>query len=82
MMISILVLVLLAFSFSLVVNVLSNLARIEEMKALKRELRKYEKAFASATRSMEKMNSRKEDEDPVLLIVKEETDDLPKFGDE
>ena len=50
MMISILVLALLAFSFSLVVNVLSNLARIEEMKALKRELRKYEKAFASATR--------------------------------
>ena len=82
MMISILVLVLLAFSFSLVVNVLSNLARIEEMRELKRELRKYEKAFSSATRSMKKMNSRKENEDPVLLVVKEETDDLPKFGDE
>ena len=82
MMISILVLVLLAFSFSLVVNVLSNLARIEEMRELKRELRKYEKAFVSATRSMKKMNSRKENDDPVLLVVKEETDDLPKFGDE
>lgn len=82
MMISILVLMLLAFSFSLVVNVLSNLARIEEMRELKRELRRYEKAFASATRSMRKMNSRKENEDPVLLIVKEEINDLPKFGDE
>ena len=77
MITSIVVVLLIAFVASLIANVLSNLARIEEMKELKKELRKFEKAFHyNRVKALQK-----KEEDIVTLIVKEE-DNLPKFGDE
>ena len=75
MITSIIVLLLIGVVFALVANILTNLARIEEMKELKKELRKFEKAFHyNRVKALQK-----KEEDIVTLIVKEE-DDLPKFG--
>lgn len=85
MVISIFIIMLLICSFSLIANVLSNLARIEEMRALKRELRRYEKAFRSVKVVIKYIKSDREIPEPgVKIHVVDETkkDDLPKFGDE
>ena len=75
MITSIIVLLLIGVVFALVANILTNLARIEEMKELKKELHKFEKAFHyNRVKALQK-----KEEDIVTLIVKEE-DDLPKFG--
>ena len=75
MITSIIVLLLIGVVFALVANILTNLARIEEMKELKKELRKFDKAFHyNRVKALQK-----KEEDIVTLIVKEE-DDLPKFG--
>lgn len=79
---SILVLLIIGAVIALMANVLTNLARISEIRALRRELRRYEKAF----RSIKKVTYyEKEIPAPgVKLHVVDETkkDDLPKFGDE
>lgn len=82
MVISIFIIMLLIFSFSLIANVLSNLARIEEMRALKRELRRYEKAFESVKKVTFYEQIQEPLENKVELIVKDETDTPLKFGDE
>lgn len=82
MIISIFIIMLLIFSFSLIANVLSNLARIEEMRALKRELRRYEKAFESVKKVTFYEQIQEPLENKVELIVKDETDTPLKFGDE
>ena len=82
MAISIFIIMLLICSFSLIANVLSNLARIEEMRALKRELRRYEKAFESVKKVTFYEQIQEPLENKVELIVKDETDTPLKFGDE
>ena len=82
MVISIFIIMLLIFSFSLIANVLSNLARIEEMRALKRELRRYEKAFESVKKVTFYEQIQEPLDNKVELIVKDETDTPLKFGDE
>lgn len=81
MIISIVVLMLIVAVVALVANILTNLARIEEMKELRKELARFENAFRHDYRVRAFMKQKKED-DVVTLIVKEETNDLPKFGDE
>lgn len=79
---SILGLLIIGASIALVGNILSNLMRISEIRSLKRELRRYEKAF----RSVKKVTyyETKIPEPGVKIHVVDETkkDDLPKFGDE
>lgn len=82
MVISIFIIMLLICSFSLIANVLSNLARIEEMRALKRELRRYEKAFESVKKVTFYEQIQEPLDNKVELIVKDETDTPLKFGDE
>ena len=85
---SIVILLLIGASIAAIASVLSNLMRISEIRSLKRELRRYEKAFDSAKSSIKVIEKYIKDErelpDPlVTLVVKDETksDDLPKFGD-
>ena len=86
---SIIGLLLIGASIAAIASVLSNLMRISEIRSLKRELRRYEKAFESAKSSIKVITkyikSDREIPDPgVKLHVVDETkkDDLPKFGDE
>ena len=86
---SIIGLLLIGAIFAAIASVLSNLMRIAEIRSLKRELRRYEKAFDSAKKSIKVIEKHIKDErelpDPlVTLVVNDETksDDLPKFGDE
>lgn len=81
MVISIFIIMLLICSFSLIANVLSNLARIEEMRALKRELRRYEKAFESV-KKVTFYEQIQEPEAKIHVVDETKKDDLPKFGDE
>ena len=86
---SIIGLLLIGASIAAIASVLSNLMRISEIRSLRRELRRYEKAFDSAKSSIKVIEKYIKDErelpDPIVtLVVKDETksDDLPKFGDE
>lgn len=85
---SIVILLIIGAAFALVADLFSNMIRISEIRSLKRELRRYEKAFESAKSSVKVIEKYIKDErelpDPlVTLVVKDETksDDLPKFGD-
>ena len=86
---SIVILLIIGAAFALVADLFSNMIRISEIRSLRRDLRRYEKAFEYAKRSakvIEKyIKDDRELQDPlVTLVVKDETksDDLPKFGDE
>ena len=86
---SILGLLIIGASIALVGNIFSNHMRVAELRSLKRELRRYERAFESAKSSVKVIEKYIQDErelpDPlVTLVVKDETksDDIPKFGDE
>lgn len=76
---SILGLLIIAGCIALVGDILANLARIEELRSLKRQLAKFERAF----RKDQRVRARREkNEERVELIVKDETDSPLKFGDE
>ena len=82
---SILGLLIIGASIALVGNILSNLMRISEIRSLRRDLRRYEKAFRSVKVVTKYIKSDREIPDPgVKIHVVDETkkDDLPKFGDE
>ena len=86
---SILGLLIIAGSFALVGDILANLMRVAEIRALKRELRRYERAFESAKSSIKTITKYIESDRDipapgVKIHVVDETkkDDLPKFGDE
>ena len=82
---SILGLLIIGAVVALVGNILTNLARISEIRALKRELRRYEEAFRSVKVVTKYIKSDREIPEPgVKIHVVDETkkDDLPKFGDE
>lgn len=86
---SILGLLIIGASIALVGNILSNLMRVAEIRSLKRELRRYERAFESAKSSIKTITkyikSDREIQEPEAKIhVVDDTkkDDLPKFGDE
>lgn len=86
---SILGLLIIAGVFALVGDILANLMRVAEIRSIKRELRRYERAFDSAKRSIKVItkyikSDREIPEPGVKLHVVDETkkDDLPKFGDE
>ena len=86
---SILGLLIIAGVFALVGDILANLMRVAEIRSIKRELRRYERAFESAKSSIKVItkyieSDREIPEPGVNLHVVDETkkDDLPKFGDE
>lgn len=82
---SILGLMIIGASIALVGNILSNLMRVAEIRSLKRELRRYERAFRSVKVVTKYIKSDREIPEPgVKIHVVDETkkDDLPKFGDE
>jgi hypothetical protein len=86
---SILGLLIIAGSFALVGDILANLMRVAEIRSIKRELRRYERAFESAKSSIKVItkyieSDREIPEPGVKIHVVDETkkDDLPKFGDE
>lgn len=82
---SILGLLIIGASIALVGNILSNLMRVAEIRSLKRELRRYERAFRSVKVVTKYIKSDREIPEPgVKIHVVDETkkDDLPKFGDE
>lgn len=82
---SIIGLLLIGASIAAIASVLSNLMRISEIRSLKRELRRYEKAFRSVKVVTKYIKSDREIPEPgVKIHVVDETkkDDLPKFGDE
>lgn len=76
---SILGLLIIAGCIALVGDILANLARIEELRSLKRQLAKFERAFRKDQRVRA---LREKNEERVELIVKDETDSPLKFGDE
>ena len=85
---SIVILLIIGAAFAIIADLFSNMIRILEIRSLRRELRRYEKAFESAKSSVKVIEKYIKDErelpDPlVTLVVKDETksDDLPKFGD-
>ena len=75
---SIIVLLLIGAIASGIGAILSNLARVSELREVKRELRKYERAF----RVTNPPRSAKPKEPTITLRVVDEKDGLPKFGDE
>lgn len=75
---SIIVLLLIGAIVSGIGAILSNLARVSELREVKRELRKYERAFLVANPP----RSAKPKEPIITLRVVDEKDGLPKFGDE
>lgn len=82
---SIIGLLLIGASIAAIASVLSNLMRISEIRSLRRELRRYEKAFRSVKVVTKYIKSDREIPEPgVKIHVVDETkkDDLPKFGDE
>ena len=86
---SILGLLIIAGCIALVGDILANLMRVSELRSIKRELRKYERAFESAKSSIKTITkyikSDREIQEPETKIhVVDDTkkDDLPKFGDE
>lgn len=86
---SIVILLIIGAAFALIADLFSNMIRISEIRSLRRELLRYEKAFESAKSSVKVIekyiqNERELPDPLVTLVVKDETksDDLPKFGDE
>lgn len=86
---SILGLLIIAGVFALVGDILANLMRVSEIRSIKRELRKYEKAFDSAkssikviTKYIESDRDIPEPEAKIHVVDETKKDDLPKFGDE
>ena len=75
---SIIVLLLIGAIVSGIGAILSNLARVSELREVKRELRRYERAF----RVKNPPRSAKPTEPTITLRVVDEKDGLPKFGDE
>ena len=75
---SIIVLLLIGAIVSGIGAILSNLARVSELREVKRELRRYEQAF----RVRRSPRSAKPIEPTVTLRVVDEKDGPPKFGDE
>lgn len=89
MTMSILGLLIIAGVFALVGDILANLMRVAEIRSIKRELRRYERAFESAKSSIKVItkyieSDREIPEPGVKIHAVDETkkDDLPKFGDE
>ncbi|MEE3334028.1 MAG: hypothetical protein VZR54_07110 [Ruminococcus sp.] len=71
--------------FALVGDIFSNLIRIDELRSIKRDLAKYERAFAKIDVMIIRETVPEEKETgSVELVVKDETvkDDRLKFGDE
>ena len=93
---SILGLLIIGAIVALVGNILSNLMRVAELRSVKRQIRRYERAFCISIKAQRQTLKKldeitKKVEDKTLytfpdteLIVTDETkkDDLPKFGDE
>ena len=81
---SILGLLIIGASIALVGNILSNLMRVAEIRSLKRELRRYERAFRSVKVVTKYIKSDREIPEPgVKIHVVDETGEQPlKFGDE
>lgn len=74
---SIVILIVIASAVALVADIFSNMIRVAEVREVKRNLRRFEKAFYQY-RNEQKKESKS---DLVELIVKEEKDALPKFGE-
>lgn len=74
---SIVILIVIASAVALVADIFSNMIRVAEVREVKRNLRRFEKAFYQY-RNEQKKESKS---DLVELIVKEEKDVLPKFGE-
>ena len=81
---SILGLLIIGASIALVGNIFSNLMRVAELRSLKRELRRYERAFRSVKVVTKYIKSDREIPEPgVKIHVVDETGEQPlKFGDE
>jgi hypothetical protein len=86
---SILGLLIIAGVFALVGDILANLMRVAEIRSIKRELRRFERAFESDKSSIKVItkyikSDREIPEPGVKIHVVDEAkkDDLPKFGDE
>lgn len=74
---SIVILIVIASAVALVADIFSNMIRVAEVREVKRNLRRFEKAFYQYRNEQKKENK----SDIVELIVKEEKDTLPKFGE-
>ena len=86
---SILGLLIIAGCIALVGDILANLMRVSELRSIKRELRKYERAFESAkcsikviTKHIKSDREIPEPEANIHVVDETKKDDLPKFGDE
>jgi hypothetical protein len=86
---SILGLLIIAGVFALVGDILANLMRVAEIRSIKRELRRFVRAFESDKSSIKVItkyikSDREIPEPGVKIHVVDEAkkDDLPKFGDE
>lgn len=78
---SIIGLLLIGAIAALMADVLSNLARIAATKEVVKQIRRYEEAFRSVRNIEKYIRSDKEIPEP-RIVVKDDKDDLPKFGDE
>lgn len=74
---SIVILIVIASAVALVADIFSNMIRVAEVREVKRNLRRFEKAFYQYRNEQKKERK----SDLVELIVKEEKDTLPKFGE-
>lgn len=82
---SIVILLIIGAAFALIADLFSNMIRISEIRSLKRELRRYEKAFRSVKVVTKYIKSDREIQDPgvkIHVVDGSKKDDLPKFGDE
>lgn len=71
---SIIILLVVIAAMAFMYDALVNIRRIEELKRLNRRMDRFEMAFRKSQRPEPK------DDSIVTLVVKEENDDLPKFG--
>lgn len=86
---SIAIITFIIFAFSLIANTLSNLARIQELREIKKRLDTFEKAFRVELTCLRKIKNttnsieqRSRADNRVELIVKDETNAPLKYGDE
>ena len=86
---SIAIITFIIFAFSLIANTLSNLARIQELREIKKRLDTFDKAFSLSISYMRSVKAkadiiemRSRADNRVELIVKDETNAPLKYGDE
>ena len=75
---SIVILLIIGAAVTLAADIFSNMIRVMEIREVKRDIKRFEKAFYRFKKEQEAKDQR---DDVIELIVKEEESTLPKFGE-